>query len=276
MRCFPACPAPLLLASFLAGSACGRVSPARSSAPSRVAPDEQGRQGDLHCRVRLRGSAPPPPRIHPDKNVEHCGASLEDPVLLVSDGGIENAVVWVALPGRAAATVEGGERVLTNKGCQMEPRIQTARPGVRLVLRNEDPITHNPHGWNERGLSAFNVTLIDTRLEVGRTLKEPGVYRVDCDTHTWMHAFVHVFDHPFHALSDFTGSAVIRALPSGRHVLQVWHEVLGRQELEVVIEDGRTAEVEVTFELADRRPDKLIPSGMEPWVTRAGAGSDAR
>lgn len=220
-----------------------------------------GGTGGVRCVVRLRDAAPPLPRITPDKDVPHCGGSLEDPVLLVRDGRVANAVVWLdGESAPASASMEPAREIeLRARGCLLEPRIQVARTGVRLVLANRDAVMHNPHGWSG-SRTEFNVSLIDDKLAIKRTLKEAGIHRVDCDTHTWMHAYVHVFDHPWYDVTQADGAASIRDVPAGKRRFRIWHEVLGERTVEVDVRAGETREFEVEWALRDARAPAPVPA----------------
>src|SRR5262245_35737363 len=79
----------------------------------------KGETGAVHCVIRLRGEMPPPPQVLVDKNVEHCGKTLEDPVLLVRDGRVARAVVWLDCGGGHPESAAGaaGEVRLEAHGC---------------------------------------------------------------------------------------------------------------------------------------------------------------
>jgi len=227
----------------------------------------EGETSAVHCVIRLRGEMPALPQVLVDKNVEHCGKTLEDPVLLVRDGRVARAVVWMDCEGGHPESGAGaaGEVQLETRGCLMEPRVQTARVGTQLVLRNRDPVAHNPHGWSGDGRTVFNVTLLDDRLEIKRTLKSPGIHRIDCDTHTWMHAYVLVFDHPWYGTTGEDGEAWIRDVPIGKHRVHVWHEVLGERQAEIEVRAGEVAEFVAELELRDARPRERVPALARPW-----------
>jgi plastocyanin len=259
-------------ASTIAG--CAGEAPAPSEVRAAADPAAVASEsGSLYLEVLLRGEAPPAPIIAPDKNVERCGHTLADPVLLVSAGRVADAVAWLELESvaRTPSSAEAPQELrLRSRDCQMEPRIQTAHRGARLTIGNGDAITHNPHGWlGDR--TVFNVTLLDDEVQVTRTLRDPGVYRIDCDTHRWMRAFVHVFDHGWHGCTDADGGLRWGAVPAGSHTLHLWHEVLGEQALPVVVEPGREAVVRAEFELLDHRPSALIPATVADWIPRAPA-----
>src|SRR5690606_2719208 len=73
-------------------------------------------------------------------------------------------------------------------------------------------------------------TVLDLGLpEAGESARaafdEPGPVRLVCDVgHTWEHAWVHVFEHPYFAVSDAEGRFRISDVPPGRYQLRGWHE----------------------------------------------------
>lgn len=223
-------------------------------------------QPGLWCRVELAVDPPSPPRIRIDKDVEHCGATLEDPVLLVRGRAVENAVAWIELADDLPRPPhDPGEVELKTSGCQLRPRIQAARVGDRLRVGSEDEFTHNPHAWLE-GRTVFNLTLLGPAHSFRRRLERNGVIRVDCDTHSWMRAYIHVFDHPYFGVTGPDGRARIPTPPPGRHRLHVWHEVLGTQVRTIEVASGTPSLGAVfEFELADQRAPELRPATLEPW-----------
>ena len=82
------------------------------------------------------------------------------------------------------------------------------------------------------------------------THPEIGLY-IKCDVHNWMNAYIHIFDHPFYAVTGKDGSFEIPNLPPGEYELTVWHELQAfkadRQMISVTIEAGKTAKVQFTY-----------------------------
>jgi hypothetical protein len=70
--------------------------------------------------------------------------------------------------------------------------------------------------------------------------------KVVCDTHAWMLGFVHVFDHPFFAVTNEQGVFSIPDLPPGSYILKAWHEDGGIKSQEIIVPEG--GDVRVTFE----------------------------
>jgi hypothetical protein len=70
---------------------------------------------------------------------------------------------------------------------------------------------------------------------------------LNCRTHPWSSGSIHVFDHPYFAVSAATGRFVLDSIPPGTYTMRTWHERLGNTTREVRIEDGRIARVEVKY-----------------------------
>jgi hypothetical protein len=67
-----------------------------------------------------------------------------------------------------------------------------------------------------------------------------------------MSAFIHVFDHPYFAITDATGSFHLTEVPSGIYKLQIWHEQFGTREKTIKVPPGE--EVNVDMEIGSRLP----------------------
>jgi hypothetical protein len=80
--------------------------------------------------------------------------------------------------------------------------------------------------------------------------------KLRCDAgHSWMSAWVAVFDHPFYAVTDAKGRFTIRDLPAGEHTLEMWHEPADARGAPftattvVRIRDGQVTTVDPTMAL---------------------------
>ena len=98
-----------------------------------------------------------------------------------------------------------------------------------------------------------------------------------------MSAFVAVTDHPYHTVTDASGTYEIRDLPAGTYRVRIWHEELGTQEQPLTIEAGKAAEVNFTSSARetpgrspdDPRPYLLLALGLllVPWAGARPEGS---
>jgi Polysaccharide lyase family 4, domain II len=71
--------------------------------------------------------------------------------------------------------------------------------------------------------------------------RSSGLIEIRCDNHEWMKAFAFVDPHPFHAVTDSEGQFSIEAVPVGTYKLQMWHETLLEQQVEVIVSSGQTS-----------------------------------
>ncbi|MEO6436146.1 MAG: carboxypeptidase-like regulatory domain-containing protein, partial [Tepidisphaeraceae bacterium] len=78
-------------------------------------------------------------------------------------------------------------------------------------------------------------------------LKATETFRVKCDVHPWMSAYIVALEHPFFGTSGEDGSFSIANLPPGDYTLTAWHETLGEKQVPVKIEAGKPAQVKIEF-----------------------------
>ena len=226
--------------------------------------------GTIQGRVLLEGNVPALPQIVADKNIDFCGETLTDFVLVVQDRGVQGAVISIDWEGHAPIKSEPKFISLQSRQCRFQPRIQATQVGTLLQLKSGDEITHNPHGWWNDTKTVFNITLLNPNTKFKRKLKWEGIYRVECDTHTWMKAYILAFKHPFYAVTDTKGVFEIKNVPVGNYTIRVWHEVLGEQTLSVVVKPGKTTSVDFIRPLIDHRSEKLKPRTILPWPPNKG------
>jgi hypothetical protein len=63
-----------------------------------------------------------------------------------------------------------------------------------------------------------------------------------------MLGFIHVFDHPYFAVTDDKGVFSISNVPAGTYTLKAWHEDAGVRTQEVIVSE--TGEVRANFEFS--------------------------
>ncbi|MEH0007932.1 MAG: hypothetical protein V6Z82_04340 [Flavobacteriales bacterium] len=236
------------------------------TAPPCIAADADNERGVIHGRVLLEGDVPDLPQIVVDKSVDFCGKKVTDPVLMVQDQGIQGAVVSIEWEGDILINSPPKPVSLQSRQCLFHPRIQATHVDAFLTLNSGDEIAHNPHGWWNDKKTVFNITLLDRNVKFKRKLKWDGTYRVECDTHTWMKAYILVFKHPFYTVTDAKGIFVLKNIPVGAHTLRAWHEVLGEQTTTVIVEPSKETTAEFSFPLVDHRREELKPQTVSPWV----------
>jgi Polysaccharide lyase family 4, domain II len=194
-----------------------------------------------------------PPKIAPvkvTKDQDYCGETLPDESYLVdANGGLKNVVVFLETAQPAIPADPQKLNVIENSGCRYAPRVLAMQKGERLRVKNNDPKLHIPHSYlNERTVFMLSLPFKNTVLEATQKIRDPGILKLVCDTHAWMLGFVHVFDHPFFAVTDDKGAFSIPNVPAGTYTLKAWHEDAGVRSHEVVV--AESGNVRVNFEFA--------------------------
>ena len=94
------------------------------------------------------------------------------------------------------------------------------------MIKSSDPVNHNVR-YAAFTNAAFNQILAPKgELEV-KLVAERRPILVACDIHSWMKAYLMVFDHPFFAITGPDGSFEIKGVPAGEQNLVVWQEKVG-------------------------------------------------
>lgn len=164
-----------------------------------------------------------------------------------ADGRLANAFVYVkeGLAGEWPAPAEPAS--LDQVGCRYDPHILGLQAGQTLLITNSDAVLHNIN-TQPTANRGFNISQPQAGMESRREFSRAEVMiPVKCDVHGWMHAFLGVVDHPYHAVSLADGTFEIASLPPGTYTIEAWHEVYGTMSQEVTVGDSETAEVAFAY-----------------------------
>jgi hypothetical protein len=174
----------------------------------------------------------PVPKLEPIKVVkdqETCGNEVPSEVLIVNteNKGLKNTVVYLEKieQGKKIAL---NETALDNHECRFVPHVlavldsRTVRE-FELPVKNSDPILHNTHSYLE-GRTVFNLALPNQGQVIKRSIKKPGVIRVQCDAHVHMSAWIVALGHPYFTVTDENGNFKIDDIPPGNYRIIAWHE----------------------------------------------------
>jgi len=212
---------------------------------------EHVRAGTLEGTVHYLGTQPSPTRMLVTKDQDHCGIGVNIQTIQIHDahGALRDAVVSVeGLPDMdEAVPIDTTERSVLNMRCAFSPRIGTARKGQDVEIRNQDPILHNTHiKYGKR--TFLNVAQVPGGKPIVKRLKRAGVHDIRCDKHVFMEGSLHVFSHPFYALTTQNGTFRITGIPAGKHPIHVWHETLGVLDQVVTIPENGTVRVDFAYQ----------------------------
>jgi hypothetical protein len=242
---------------------------------------------DITGNIKLDGPAPEPKEIAMDADAgckaAHADPVMEQTVVVGEKGELANVIVHIKAEDPAALGGKEGEGQVTldQQGCMYAPHVVTMTVGQELVVKNSDPFLHNVH----------SLAVTNPAFNFGQPNKDPGkkvpeqpkateIFRVKCDVHPWMSAYIGVFEHPFHAVSGEDGKYTIKGnLPDGEYTLVAVHEKFGEKEEKITVKDGK-AEKDFSFKpeaaLVDPAGATIeLATSAEKKTTSAGANGGA-
>jgi hypothetical protein len=224
---------------------------------SALAGVENG-DGVISGTVRLVGPAPAIPTVSPHADFDVCGdeARPTGSLSLGTSQTVRDVIIYLAgYAQEVGGHGTSGAAALDQRNCEFVPRIQIARSGAPLILRNSDPILHVVRIDSMSGANGQRTLLKVATPYAGyektcqlANFREPTLLHVSsANGHEWMAAYIAVLPHPWAALTDEDGRFTLRNVPVGAHKVYAWHEVLGTLTREVKLNGNRAATVDFGF-----------------------------
>ncbi len=203
-------------------------------------------------RITFHGNVPQPEQYDVRRDFKFCGETMVVvPMEMNPDShGVSNVVV--SIEGiEKGKTIQGQQSApLMNKQCRFEPLTQAATVNAKLEISSEDPVLHNTHlRMNEK--TFLNIALPPKGRVIQKVLKKPGRLEVRCDAHKFMHATIHVFPHPYFALTNKDGEFEISGVPAGDYQLTLWHKVVGTIKKPIAVPSS--GEMALSIDLSDSK-----------------------
>ena len=196
-------------------------------------------------------------------HLEACGDHLDLPIIeLGKGGGLKNAVVFIAEIDRGLAIDKTLKRRLDHRHCRFVPPVLSLSVWQVLELTSTDRVVYRTRALRDDE-TVFEVALPLKNMRIDKRLTRPGLVHLEsAAAHPWMRAWVHVFEHPYHAVTGDKGGFEIESVPPGTYRLVAWHEELGTQTLDDV-RVGASERTTVGFDDL-RRPDDTDPPEPPP------------
>jgi len=225
--------------------------------------------GTIEGHVKLTGTPPPNAviKMGADPNCLTINAGkrvVQQTVVTAADGGLTN--VFVNVKGSfPQATAPPASAVIEQQGCVYHPRVQGARVGQTLEVKNSDATLHNIHSMSTKG-NEFNVGQPLAGMVYRYQLKtEEVLLHVKCEVHGWMTGYVGVLPHSYFGVTNATGAFTIANVPAGKQTVQAWHEQYGALTQTVDVKAGGATTVEFAY-TGNEKPSQAAFAVQELFV----------
>lgn len=234
---------------LLSLTACGKVTEPQSY---QLPPAKQiAETGSISGRVTLIGGIPADLNQAIDVGGNpFCSnhAGLTNPTWRLSkDGGLADVVVSLKLADRAANLAVPAP-LIDQSHCEFVPHLTVLQAGQSVKLRNSDLTFHNIRvvkhrlGTLNEGLNLANLAQPARGDENEYQFNEPGIYRLECDVHRWMRAWVYVNEGIYATATNHVGNfEITRILPDAEYELTAWHPMFAEPlKQTITVKNGKT------------------------------------
>ena len=172
-------------------------------------------------------------------------------LILDENKGVKNVLVFITEGLNIDYSPPEEPVVIDQKGCIYSPHVVGIMAGQQLDILNNDGTLHNIHALPKVN-KEFNKAQPRSKKKLSVKFEKPEApFKVKCDVHPWMGAYIGVFDHPCFSVSGDDGTYIISDLKPGEYVIEAWHEKLGSQTANVTVSDS-AAHQDFTF----KKPSK--------------------
>jgi len=179
---------------------------------------------------------------------KHSGPVTPEVLVLGEGNTMANIFVHVTggLPSKQHSTPSEAVTIDQN-GCTYVPHVLGIMVGQKLEILNSDGLLHNVHALPKVN-KGFNRAMPGSVGSAEYSFDKPeSMFKIKCDVHPWMGAYVAVMEHPYFSVTGTDGKFGIDGLPAGTYEVEAWHERLGTQTFKVTIAGDETQTQDVVF-----------------------------
>lgn len=181
------------------------------------------------------------------------GEIIDSTWKVAADGGLANVVITVEGSPRAS-NMPATSPLIDQTHCEFVPHTLAVQPGQAVRFHNSDLTFHNIRiarhqaGTSHGGDNLANLAQASQGDANVETFSVPGIYRLECDVHRWMKAWVYVHEGIHSAVSAADGTYRIeRALSDGTYTVKAWHPQFAEPLSQKVTVTNGTAKADFAF-----------------------------
>lgn len=218
-----------------------------------------GRLAPLSEPVRIEGVVTYDGRLPEPVPVSEAGTTRQLIEVDPETKGLKDAVVWLE-----GVPEPREDREVTRKPVVMDqqnffflPHVLAVEAGQVVEFRNSDVANHGVRASSLEPGNQFNVMIPFGERYTHRFVTSKHPVAIGCSIHTAMAAWIFVFDHRYHAITDKEGRFMFPPVPVGRYTLHVHHPDGGLVRRESITpKAGETVRLRINFQEGDRKVTK--------------------
>jgi hypothetical protein len=196
--------------------------------------------------------AKPPEVVQVMRDRSVCGREgpiLDPPIAIDDRRRVREAVVWLD-DAKGGTYLPFREVLFDQRNCTFVPHVAATTRGSIIRFKSSDPVLHNVHVIDEKGVTLLNLAMPVMDQEVSYRPPVPAQLSIRCEAgHRWMKAHVKVFDHAFFAVSGEGGRYAMTLVTPGEHTIVAWHPDIGRVAKKIIVPSEPNAALSVDFDL---------------------------
>lgn len=245
------------IASMMTAAVCGlAANPAiAENAPVLNVGGAAGSGGSVKVTVKFEGKQQPRKPVRMDQDPFCVTAHSDTPALnelfVFGDGDtLQNVLVYVSKGLEGKTFDKPAMARIDQHGCMYVPHVMGMVAGD-LEIHNSDNTLHNVK-VDSANNGSFNEGMPTADMKMVKPFRKPEMgIKFACNVHPWMNAYLHVFEHPFFAVTQQDGTVTLKGLPAGEYEISVWHEfpkfTPTEKSVTVKVEEGAEATATFTY-----------------------------
>jgi plastocyanin len=169
--------------------------------------------------------------------------------------GLKDAVVWlegVFPPAKPAQPVKSTVIQVDQRDFQFVPHVLAINAGQEVEFLNSDAANHGVSAASFEAENRFNVVVPSGGSCKHRFVASNRPVAIGCPIHWAMSAWIFVFGHPYHAVTDDHGSFHLPPVAPGQYTLRLRHPDSGiERRQDFVVSPGMPVRRRIEFVESD-------------------------